>query len=275
MELSDKLKTQLNTWADVMKPLVESSEWDQLYANLKATVKSGKLVIPKSDEVWKSLQLCDRSKLKAVIVLQCPYATKRNEVVIADGIPMNCQNIAPYKQPSLYQWEQALEQQYGFDPDNDLRCNLQYLIEEEHVLLINSSLTVEYMKVDSHSLWWEPIMKYVIEEVIGKLYKGLPICLLGSQAQKLEKYINPMVHYIKKVEHPAAAAHQNRNWAHQDMHKWINEIIKQNNGESEMIQWLRKKGETKKVKESLPDWVLNKADGTPHTAKELNLPWND
>src|ERR1700727_2194158 len=160
MKLNDRTKAALGNWWPWMQELIEDTpHWDNLYRFLKeeALVKK-KTIIPKSTETWKSLQLCDRTKVKAIVLLQCPYATERTmngkAVQIANGVPMDCSNIAPYQQPSLYQWHQAVEQQYGFDPDNYARCDISHLLNEEHILLMNTSLTVELNKVDSHQQQW-------------------------------------------------------------------------------------------------------------------------
>lgn len=256
MIINDKIKESLGNWWPWMQELVESETWDNLYKFLKAESQAGKVIIPKSVDTWKSLQLVDRHKVRAIIFLQCPYATQRDKVTIADGIPINCKNITPYQQPSLYMWHLALSQQYGFNPDVEEKCDISYLLEEEHVLLLNTSLTVELNKVDSHQSQWHDTMKWFIENVVNKYMSGIPICLIGAQAQKFEKYLNPLSNPIKKVEHMAAAAYQNRDWKHDNMHLFINSVIRANNGESEMIQWTRAKGEGKKVKETYPDWVV-------------------
>jgi uracil-DNA glycosylase len=242
MQITEKLSQQFGTWLELFRPFIESEAFDKIFGVLKASTKAGKEIYPKSAEVFKSFELCDRHKMKALILLQSPYPTKRNGVVVANGIPMDCSNIAPYQQPTMWQWYQAMEEQYGFDPFNDLRCDLSYLLQEEHVMLLNSSLTIEAGKPDSHAQLWEPFMKYFFEEIIDKYYKGLPIVLIGKPAQVYEKYIMPISHYIKKVEHPAAASYQNRAWKHEQLFTWINDILKKNNGAEYKVEWFRKKG---------------------------------
>jgi len=251
----DKVKDQFGDWAPLMKDLIESEIFNNLYRFLKAEKAKGREILPKSDEVWKSLRLCSRHKVRAIILLQCPYATKRDGVTISNGIPMDCSNIAPYQQPSLYQWYQAIENQYGFDVDGDLRCDLSYLLKEEHVLLLNTSNTVEALKVDSHAQQWAPVMQWFIENVINKYLNGIPVVLVGTQAQKFEKYLNPLANPIKKVEHPAAASYANRDWKHEDMHLWCNKIIEGNNGREHIIKWTRKKSDIEPIPKAAREWI--------------------
>lgn len=253
------LREQLNTWWYVMKPLIEQNPaWDNLFAMLKKTTMEGKTVCPASKDLLKSFELCDRLKVKAIVILQCPYATFREKTMIANGIPLDCSNITPYEQPSLYHWNQALEKTYGFHPDNDLRLDLSYLLQEEHVMLINSSWTVERDKVDSHAQYYEPIMKWLIEQVFNYI-PGVPVVLVGAQAQRLEKYFNPLAHHILRVEHPASSAYGNREWKYGNLFNWCNQIIVGNNGPGSEIKWLRQKGEavtSHKKAEYVPDASL-------------------
>ena len=266
-----KLKGQFGDWYELIKPFLLTDAFDKIIGHLKATVNAGKQVIPKSNELFKSFEKCSRHKVKTIILLQCPYATKRQDVVIADGIPMSCGNIAPYMQPILYQWYQALEKTYGFDVDNDQRPDISYLLEEEGVLLLNSALSVEYQKVDSHAQLWEPFTKFILEEVVGQYMPGIPIVLCGTAAQKYEKYILPMKNPIKKIEHPASASYQNRDWKYDDIFKWINNIIEQNNGKEYTIRWIRKKHEVAdKDNVALQEWLKPMKNENDEVG---DLPW--
>lgn len=253
MKVTENIKNSFNTWLPVMEKFIVSPEMDKLFAFLKSETIKGKSVLPESKNLFKVFELCPRDSVKCIIIEQDPYNTKTKDgKVIASGIPMDC-SLTGKLQPSLSTFYEAAEEQLGgFNPMIDLRADNSYFVREEGVLLLNSALTVEYLKPGSHEYNWVPFMQYLIEEVINVFYRGLPVVLLGTQAQKLEKYINPMIHHILKVEHPAFAARENRKWRSQDMFLWINNIIKQNNGPEHQIKWLRLQGE---VGEQLPDWV--------------------
>jgi hypothetical protein len=78
-----------------------------------------------------------------------------------------------------------------------------------------------------------------------------------------------MLHHILHVEHPVAANYQNRMWRHENMFKWINNILISNNGDAYGIQWHRSKTYTNE----LPQWVTENKN--LKSARELNLPWDD
>lgn len=269
----NKIAPLFSSWAPLFKSFIEGDELNKVFGFLKSETAKNKRVFPDSKLVFKSFVECPREKMKVLIISQDPYnTTTKDGNIIADGIPMSCV-LTGKLQPSLSNfYEEAELQCGGFDPDIDYRPDIGYLLREEGVMILNSSLTVEMLKSGSHEAIWSRFMQFFIEEIVNIYYKGLPIVLLGSQAQKLEKYINPMLHYILKVEHMAAAAHQNRRWYSQDMFLWINRILEANSDPESKVRWLRTKGEREKG----PEWVTSKNLERKETksGKELNLPFD-
>lgn len=283
MQITEKIRESMGSWCDLFAPFIQSEQWDKIFITLKTLSVSKKVVIPKSPDVFKSFQMCDRHKVKAIVILMDPYpSTTKDGEIIADGVPMSCKGKEKL-QPTLEKWYGAIEDDFGgtgdsivgFIPDMDRSGDIDFLLTEEGVLLLNSCLTCEKDKPGSHLELWTPFMKFFIEEILNTYYKGLPIVLCGAQAQKLEKFINPMLHYVMKVEHPVAASYANRSWIHQGCFKWINNIIVTNNGKKEEIRWYRTVEETKKgnAKETKKPFSMNKEP--LKSARDLNLPWDD
>jgi uracil-DNA glycosylase len=274
MQVTDKIRQRLGTWTDLFVPFIESPTWDGIFDKLFAINAKGRQIIPKSEDVFKSFELCDRNKLKAVVILMDPYPSLTNDnKMIANGVPLSCAG-KDKMQPSLEIWYSGMDESlFGFNPNLDKRLDNSYLLVEEGVLMLNSSLTCEVNKPGSHLDIWTPFMQYFIEEILNKYYSGLPIVLCGAQAQKLEKFISPLLHYIKKIEHPVAASYANRAWKHDNMFSWCNQIITSNNGEEFVIKWHREKGvQSEKCEKQKP------VPGTKEplkSAEELGLPWKD
>jgi len=270
----NKIAPQFGSWSEMFREFIEGEGLSKIFGFLKLETKKGKIILPESVNVFRSFSECPREKVKCLIIGQDPYNTKTKEgKVIANGIPLSCE-LTGSLQPSLEQWYMAIEEQYkGFDPDMDFRPDNSYLLVEEGVLLLNSSLTVEYLKPGSHEYIWLPFMQYFIEEIINKYYRGLPIVLLGGQAQKLEKFINPLMHHVLKVEHPAAASHQNRKWNTNNLFNWVDKIIEANNGPSERIRWYRIKGDDDY--DNMPEFVKKDfSNKGTKSGKELGLPFD-
>lgn len=264
MQVTEKIRTQLNSWTDVYSEFIQSEAWDNIFRALKQLSSQKKTIIPKSDLLFKSFELCDRHKLKAVIVLMDPYPVIKKDVQVANGVPLDCSNTKML-QPSLYSWWEQVEKVYSetIEPDLWQSYDLSWLLKDEHVLLVNSSLTTEEGKPGVHAKIWEPFMKHLFK-VLNENYRALPIVLMGNQAQQYEKEINPLLHHILKCEHPVMGSRNNRAWDNKDCFNWINRIIENNNGSEEKIMWYKKKEQLKKVEHQLPDWVTHKSDGTPH-----------
>lgn len=274
MQITDKIRERLGTWTDLFAPFIQTPTWDGIFDKLFAIKQKGRQIIPASENVFKSFALCDRNTVKAVVILMDPYPsfTKENKM-IANGVPMSCADTG-IMQPSLEIWYSGMDESlFGFNPNLDKRLDNSYLLTEEGVLLLNSSLTCEKDKPGSHVDIWTPFMKFFIEEILNKYYSGLPIVLCGAQAHKLEKYVSPMLHYVKKIEHPVAASYGNRPWKHDNMFSWCNQIIASNNGEEFVIKWHREKeAEAEKCQKQKP------VPGTKEplkSAEELGLPWKD
>jgi uracil-DNA glycosylase len=277
MQVTDRLKEQLGSWCHYLTPFIESDRFDKILAFLKQEVANKKTVIPDSALLFKSFQLCDIKKVKAIILLMDPYPTikqiGKNSVKVSNGIPLDCSNTN-VAQPSLQQWYGALTEEYGFDPDMEQRNDISYLLTEEHVLLLNSSLTVVENTPGSHVAIWTEFMSFFFSEVINVFFSGLPIVLVGKQAQQYEKDIDPFRHHILKVEHMAAAAYQNRMWNNGNMFQWINKIVENNNGYHEKIKWKRARvwQETRTKWEELPS---GKKDKTTGEWVRGTMPWDN
>ncbi len=85
----------------------------------------------------------------------------------------------------------------------------------------------------SHIQLWVPFMEYFLKSIEG--ISGIPIVLVGKQAQTYAYLINEKVHFLKQVEHPLKAIMRSEDWQHENMFSWINNILKQNN--NEQIDW--------------------------------------
>jgi uracil-DNA glycosylase len=277
-KIDNKIKERMGEkWTILMKPFIESEEWNILYSNLTSISRAGKTIIPGPEVRYKSLQLCNPDRIKCVIVLSDPYTIVKEGKMLSNGIPLDCSNTK-YMQSALWCWWEAVEKYYSpdcIDPNMWMKHDLSYLLEEEGVLLINSSLTTEEGKPGIHNSIWEPFMKHLFK-ILNENYRGLPISLMGTQAQKYEKEINPLIHHIHKCEAVEVAAKEGRSWKSNGVHKWINDIIEQNNGPQYKIRWYRRKDEElDKNNEKLQTWLgTNTAIGTVEGQDELKMPWD-
>jgi uracil-DNA glycosylase len=120
--------------------------------------------------------------------------------------------------------------------------DLGYLARQG-VMFLNTSLTVELNKSGSHTKdifgkagLWDKFIGFLVEEVINFYNSGLVYVSLGNNAHVAAKAIVPFIHWGFQVEHPAAAAHKERSWNHENIFTKVNKILKNNN--NEQIQWV-------------------------------------
>jgi uracil-DNA glycosylase len=243
-------KPLFGSWAEKFKPFFLSGGFDAVYERLKTDSARGKKIAPLSHNVFRCFQETPLDDVRTVLAGFCPYHTfagwsdkflpnadmnRPSKIYpIADGLMMSC-SITKRLQPSLEQFYNALETDIGKglqlnmvkDPD------LSYLAHEG-VLLLNSALTVEEGKPGSHQEIWEPFMKFLFEEVFTT--NGIPIVLLGREAQKLKRYIMPFT-WIFELSHPASAAYTNSQWDSKGTFTAVNKILKENNNTT--ITWIQ------------------------------------
>lgn len=233
----EKFKQLLGTWGDKFSPFLSTGEFENIYKVLKEKSRRGISIFPESSQTYKAFEYCDYNNLKAIIVGMCPYHTKKDNIIVADGIALSCGNTNKL-QPSLENWYKGIEEDLcgGMNLDMYQEPDLSFL-SSQGVLMLNAALTVESGKAGSHQQLWEPFMKFFFIDIIGKYNRGLPIVFLGKEAEKYAYLVDEKQHYIKIVEHPAASSYAQRDWKHDNLFSWVNNIIKKNNGSEYEIKW--------------------------------------
>jgi uracil-DNA glycosylase len=222
----EKFEPLLGDWAYKLKPFIESEKCDQIYAKLKADSQKGKTILPASSDTYRAFKETSYKNLKVVFLMYDPYPWVKNGVVVADGIALSCKNTG-VMQPSLQKFYEGIEEDTGLNLKGEKKADLSHLCLQG-CMMLNTALTVEKDMVGSHYEIWKPFTTYLFEEVFGKHNKGLIFVLCGKESQYYERFLYPHQHYIFKLEHPAAAAHQERSWKHQNIFTTINKLVKEN-----------------------------------------------
>jgi uracil-DNA glycosylase len=219
---------KLGSWAPKIKPFFNNGGFDPIYAKLKEDSKRGKVILPPSNLTFRAFQETHYDNLKVVFLLQDPYPWVKEGKVVADGIAMSC-STTNKPQPSLDLFYNGIEDDLynGLNLHMERNNDLGYLCRQG-IMLLNTSLTVEKDKPSSHKEIWKDFTKYFLEEIFQS-NSGIIFVMCGKESQQFSRYINPLQHYIFEVEHPAAAAHQSREWKHDKVFSKINTILKQNN----------------------------------------------
>ena len=229
-----KFSPMFGSWADKIKPYFLQGGFDPIYKELKQRSSRGIKIFPSSENVFRAFRECSPDNLRAILVGACPYHSMKDGIIIADGLCLSCGNTN-YPQPSLDYFLSSVEKElyHGLCVPCNKKCDLSYLSQKEGLLLLNAGLTVEMGKAVSMNKLWEPFMEYLFKNVFDVF--GVPIILMGNDAQKLEKYINPF-NTILRVSHPASAAHKNEDyWDSKGVFQELDQILVYKHGKG--INW--------------------------------------
>ena len=105
--------------------------------------------------------------------------------------------------------------------------------EEQGVLLLNSALSCQLGKPESHTLMWRPFISSFLTN-LSKWSSGIVYVLMGSQAQSFEHCINANNNYIIHCRHPSWYARTHQRMP-SDIWRQIDEIMV--NLYDEKINW--------------------------------------
>ena len=225
------LKTQLKGWYPVLQETIESKYFSDVKKSLKEDMKTEE-IYPKGSDIMKSFNLCPIENTKVVIIGQDPYHDG-TATGLAFANPTKCEVISP----SLRIIKEELETSVGIIalPFNQ---NLEHWAEQG-VLLLNTSLTVKQGSPGSHIVLWDNFTRTLIEN-FSKLKSKVVYMLWGKHAQGYEKSIASGNH-ILTASHPVNEIYRGKNkggFLGCDHFNLANEIIADEHGEDEQIEWL-------------------------------------
>jgi uracil-DNA glycosylase len=150
---------------------------------------------PKTEDIFKALELTPFNKIKAVILGQDPYHGEKQ----ANGLAFSVHRDIKIP-PSLRNIYIELNSDLGIPipKHGDLSK-----WAKEGVLLLNSILTVEPHKPASHrNIGWEQYTDEIIRKINNEK-KNIVFILWGNYAQEKGKYIDRDRHLVIESSHPS------------------------------------------------------------------------
>ncbi|MBR2545709.1 MAG: uracil-DNA glycosylase [Erysipelotrichaceae bacterium] len=183
------------SWDPFLNEEFQKPYFKELSAFLKREYET-KTIYPPKKEVFSSFYYTDLDKVKVVILGQDPY----HEPGQACGM---CFAVKPGVQlpPSL----QNIYKEIQDDLKIPMNYNNGYLVRwaKQGVLLINSVMTVEKGKANSHAgRGWETFTNHVIEK-INTLDQPVVYLLWGNNARQKKSLISNPRHLILETVHPS------------------------------------------------------------------------
>ena len=184
---------------------------------------------PTYDNIFRAFNITPYSELCIVSLSQDPYpqsgvstgvcfGNKKDVVTLSPSLEIIKEAVIDFEIPHNF---------ITFDPT----------LEEwgkQGILLLNSALTVETNKPNSHSALWRPFIASLLKN-LSAINPGLIYILWGTEAKTFKCFINDN-NFIYKMPHPAYYASTNTKIPHSFFNE-IGEMVSKHFGKE--IQWFK------------------------------------
>lgn len=213
-------------WYEKLKPEFETESYQKLEEFLNQEYQN-KIIYPEPKNVFNAINLVRYNDVKVVIIGQDPYHNPKQ----AHGLSFSVEEDISIP-PSLQNIYKELKSDIGcYIPNNG---NLTKWAKQG-VLLLNSVLTVEQNKPNSHKgKGWEKITGKIIE-LLNQREEPIVFLLWGGNAKALGKNIDTNKHHILSAVHPSPMSANQGGWFGCKHFSKTNEILK--NLGKEPIDW--------------------------------------
>ncbi|MGE3611338.1 MAG: uracil-DNA glycosylase [Bacteriovoracaceae bacterium] len=214
-----------SSWKNLLKNEFQQPYMKELFKFLENEKKSGKVIYPKEENWFASLNITPIENVKVVIIGQDPYHGPGQ----AHGLCFSVQKGIKIP-PSLVNIFKELHDDVGVKIPNH-GCLESWA--KQGVLLLNTVLTVEDGKAGSHhQKGWENFTDKIIEILNAK--NNVVFILWGSPAQKKASSVDPKKHLVLSSVHPSPLSSYRGFFGSKPFSK-TNEYLKKH--ELEEINW--------------------------------------
>ena len=213
-------------WYELLKDEFNSQKYIEFSKWLEAEYQT-KTIFPKPENVFAAINFVKFDDVKVVIIGQDPYFNVNQ----AHGLSFSVEkNIATPK--SLQNIYRELKDDLGcYIPNHG---NLTKWAEQG-VLLLNSVLTVEAGKPNSHKgKGWEQITTKIVK-LLNDRQQPVIFMLWGANAKAFSKYIDSSKHFILIASHPSPMSANQGGWFGCKHFSKTNEVLKNLNQKE--IDW--------------------------------------
>ena len=192
----------MKTWKEAIGKEKEKPYFQQILQQVHHARHAGVTIYPPQNEVFRAFSLTEFDQVKVVILGQDPYHRPNQ----AHGLSFSVKPpVTP--PPSLVN----IYKELSTDIEGFVIPHHGYLVEwaKQGVLLLNTVLTVEEGKANSHANWgWEAFTDKVIAQ-LNAHRENIVFLLWGSHAQKKGAFIDRNKHCVLTAPHPSPlAAHR-------------------------------------------------------------------
>ena len=217
---------QLNkVWSLFLQTYLQSNEYDKLNNYIEDEYKR-KTIFPKYENIFRAFNLVTPSEVKVVIIGQDPYHGLNQANGLAFSVCDTCK--IPPSLVNIFK-EYVEDTGYTYPSSGDLTK-----WSEEGVLLMNTVLTVQEAKANSHkNIGWEDFTDNVIKKLSSE-YKNIVFILWGNPSQNKSTLIDESKHLVLKAPHPSPLSSY-RGFLGSKPFSITNEYLKNSN--KEIVNW--------------------------------------
>ena len=182
-----------NSWDEILKEEMSKNYFQYLKKYIKEE-RLKKTIYPPAQDLFNAFKLTNFEDIKVVILGQDPYHGEKEAMGLSFSVRRGVRTP-----PSLRNIFKELEDDLGIKRvDSDLSD-----WAKQGVFLLNTVLTVEKDKANSHKdIGWEIFTDFVIKQINDKL-NGVVFILWGRQARDKKSLITNPNHYIIESAHPS------------------------------------------------------------------------
>ena len=190
-------------WYERLKDVFESEKYKAMEKWLNQEYAT-KTIYPEPEKVFNALNLVKYNDVKVVIIGQDPYHNPKQ----AHGLSFSVEEDVNIP-PSLQNIYKELRSDVGcYIPNNG---NLTKWAKQG-VLLLNSVLTVEQNKPNSHKgKGWEEVTGKIVS-LLNNREKPVVFLLWGGNAKNIGKNINTNKHFVLTAVHPSPMSANQGGW---------------------------------------------------------------
>lgn len=208
-----------NDWDFILKDEFEKEYFKDIKSFLDKSYTE-KNIFPPREEIFRALELSSYSNTKVVILGQDPYYNLGQ----AQGLAFSV-NKGVKLPPSLRNIYKELEMDLGIKPSTN---GSLVFWADQGVLLLNSSLTVEEKKPNSHkNIGWQIFTDKIIS-ILNDREEPLVFVLWGNFAKSKKSLITNSRHLIIESAHPSPLSARRGFFGSRPFSK-INRFLRENN----------------------------------------------
>lgn len=211
---------------EFIKKIKQSKKYSDLISVIDEERKT-KTIYPENDKILYSLESM-KSEIKVVIIGQDPYHNPGQANGLSFSVSKSCKKIPPSLRNIFLELK---------DDISDVKISGHGDLSgwaEQGVLLLNSTLTVEENKPNSHSKFgWNEITDEIVNH-LNDNYEGLIFILWGKYAQNKGQNLDTKKHFVISSAHPSPFATRRGFFGSKPFSK-TNEILLKTN--KDIINW--------------------------------------